>query len=61
MTSGNFGKLDFHNSDRFFVVISGAWWVDTGNKFDTHETMPVPAGSCVTQKGGQTHFVWRKE
>jgi len=26
---GNFSRLHFHNSDRFFVVISGNWWDGT--------------------------------
>ena len=53
---GNFSKPHFHNSDRFFVVISGTWWVGTGNKFNQDETVPIPAGSYVIHKGGQTHF-----
>lgn len=53
---GNFSKPHFHNGDRFFVVISGTWWVGTGDKFDTEKTVPVPAGSYVIHKGGQVHF-----
>ena len=53
---GNFSKPHFHNSDRFFVVISGTWWIGTGNKFDPEQTVPVPAGSYVIHKGGQIHF-----
>ena len=53
---GNFSKPHFHNSDRFFVVISGIWWVGTGSKFNKDETVPVPTGSYVIHKGGQTHF-----
>lgn len=58
---GNFSKPHFHNSDRFFVVISGTWWVGTGNKFNTDETVPVPAGSYVIHKGGQIHFDGAKD
>jgi len=53
---GNFSKPHFHNSDRFFVVISGTWWVGTGNTFNKDETVPAPAGSYVIHKGGQVHF-----
>lgn len=53
---GNFSKPHFHNGDRFFVVISGTWWVGTGDKFDTAQTVAVPAGSYVIHKGGQVHF-----
>jgi hypothetical protein len=54
--AGNFSKPHFHNNDRFFVVISGTWWVGTGDKFDPDGTVPVPAGSYVLHKGGQVHF-----
>ena len=53
---GNFSKPHFHNSDRFFVVISGTWWVGTGKAFDKESTVPIPAGSYVIHKGGQVHF-----
>ena len=53
---GNFSKPHFHNEDRFFVVISGTWWVGTGKTFDKEQTVPVPAGSYVIHKGGQVHF-----
>jgi hypothetical protein len=35
------------NSDRFFVVLSGTWWMGTGEKFDPNATVPAPAGSYV--------------
>jgi quercetin dioxygenase-like cupin family protein len=54
--SGNFSRPHFHNEDRFFVVISGTWWVGTGKTFDKEQTVPVPAGSYVIHKGGQVHF-----
>ena len=53
---GNFSKPHFHNEDRFFVVISGTWWVGTGKAFDKEQTVPVPGGSYVIHKGGQVHF-----
>ncbi|MES1146896.1 MAG: cupin domain-containing protein [Solimonas sp.] len=53
---GNFSRPHFHNSDRFFVVISGTWWVGTGNKFDPDNTVPIPTGSYVIHKAGQVHF-----
>jgi quercetin dioxygenase-like cupin family protein len=58
---GNFSKPHFHNSDRFFVVVSGTWWVGTGNKFNKDEAFPVPAGSYVIHKGGQIHFDGAKD
>ena len=53
---GNFSRPHFHNSDRFFVVISGTWWVSTSDKFDPETTVPVPAGSYVIHKAGQVHY-----
>jgi quercetin dioxygenase-like cupin family protein len=53
---GNFSRPHFHNSDRFFVVISGTWWVSTSDKFDPENTVPVPAGSYVIHKAGQVHY-----
>jgi quercetin dioxygenase-like cupin family protein len=53
---GNFSRPHFHNADRFFVVISGTWWVGTGSSFDPDATVPVPAGSYVIHKAGQVHF-----
>jgi hypothetical protein len=38
---------------RFFVVISGTWWIGTGEKFDPDATVPAPAGSCVIHYAGK--------
>jgi hypothetical protein len=53
---GNFSQPHFHNSDRYFAVISGTWWVGTGSQFDPDSTVPMPAGSYVLHKAGQLHF-----
>jgi quercetin dioxygenase-like cupin family protein len=53
---GHFSHPHFHNSDRFFAVISGTWWVGTGTSFDPNATVPIPAGSYVLHKAGQVHF-----
>jgi hypothetical protein len=42
---GNMSRPHFHPNDRFFVVLSGTWWMGTGEKFDPDTTVPVPAGS----------------
>ena len=31
---GNMSRPHIHNTDRFFVVISGTWWVGSGTKFE---------------------------
>ena len=53
---GNMSRPHFHPNDRFFVVISGTWWMGTGEKFDPENTVPVPAGSYVIHYGGKIHY-----
>ena len=53
---GNMSRPHFHPNDRFFVVLSGTWWVGTGEKFDPDITVPMPAGSYVVHYGGKVHF-----
>jgi quercetin dioxygenase-like cupin family protein len=53
---GNMSRPHFHPNDRFFVVLSGTWWVGTGEKFDPANTMPMPAGSYVIHYGGKVHY-----
>ncbi len=53
---GNMSRPHFHPNDRFFVVLSGTWWVGTGEKFDPDNTVPMPAGSYVIPYGGKIHY-----
>jgi len=53
---GNMSRPHFHPNDRFFVVISGTWWMGTGETFDPENTVPVPAGSYVIHYGGKVHY-----
>ena len=53
---GNMSRPHFHPNDRFFVVISGTWWMGTGETFDPESTVPVPAGSYVIHYGGKVHY-----
>ena len=53
---GNMSRPHFHPNDRFFVVLSGTWWVGTGEKFDPDLTVPMPAGSYVVHYGGKVPF-----
>jgi hypothetical protein len=53
---GNMSRPHFHPNDRFFVVVSGTWWVGTGEKFDPESTVPVPAGSYVIHSGKKIHY-----
>jgi len=51
----------WHPNDRFITVLSGTWWVGTGNKFDPDRTVPMPAGSFVTHYGKHVHFDGAKD
>ena len=53
---GNMSRPHYHQNDRFFVVISGTWWLGTGEKFDPDSTVPAPAGSYVIHKARQVHY-----
>jgi quercetin dioxygenase-like cupin family protein len=53
---GNMSRPHTHATDRFFVVISGTWWVGSGTKFDPDSTVPVKAGSYVIHHAGQPHY-----
>ena len=53
---GNMSRPHFHPNDRFFIVISGTWWVETGEKFDPDSTVPVPAGSYVIHYNNKIHY-----
>jgi quercetin dioxygenase-like cupin family protein len=53
---GNMSRPHFHPNDRFFVVISGTWWMGTGETFDPESTVPAPAGSYVIHYAGKVHY-----
>jgi len=58
---GNMSRPHFHPNDRFFVVLSGTWWMGTGETFDPASTVPVPAGSYVIHYGGKVHYDGAKD
>jgi quercetin dioxygenase-like cupin family protein len=58
---GNMSRPHFHPHDRFFVVVSGTWWVGTGEEFDPARTVPVPAGSYVVHYGNKVHYDGAKD
>src|SRR5215475_12317336 len=53
---GNMSRPHFHPNDRFFAVLSGTWWMGTGETFDPEATVAVPAGSYVIHYGGKVHY-----
>ncbi len=46
----------FYASDRICVVVSGTWWVSSGDVFDPSSTVPVPAGGFVRRVAGTSHY-----
>ena len=58
---GNMSRPHFHEHDRFFVVISGTWWLGTGEKFDPDSTVPVKAGTYVIHRAGKVHYDGAKD
>ena len=45
-----------HPNDRFFVVISGTWWLGSGDKFEPEKTVGVKTDTYVFHKGGEMHY-----
>ena len=59
--AGNFSRPHFHPNDRFIVVLSGTWWIGTGEKFDPNNTQPMTPGSFVVHYGGKVHYDGAKD
>jgi hypothetical protein len=53
---GKMSRPHFHPNDRFFMVLSGTWWVGNGGTFDTEATVPMPAGTHVIHWAKGVHF-----
>jgi quercetin dioxygenase-like cupin family protein len=58
---GNMSRPHSHPNDRFFVVISGTWWLGSGEKYDPASTVPVPPGTYVIHHAGQVHYDGAKD
>ncbi len=59
--AGNMSRPHFHPNDRFFIVVSGIWWVGTGKKFDPASTVPLPPGSYVVHYTKGIHYDGAKD
>ena len=53
---GNMSRPHFHPNDRFFIVLSGTWWVGAGPEVNPDATVPMPAGSHVIHYAKGVHF-----
>jgi hypothetical protein len=46
----------WYETDRYCVVVSGTWWVASGDKFDAEATVPAPAGSFIQRVAKTPHY-----
>jgi hypothetical protein len=46
----------WYEEDRYCVVVSGTWWVASGDKFDAADTVPAPAGSFIRRVAKTPHY-----
>jgi hypothetical protein len=46
----------WYETDRYSLVVSGTWWVGSGDKFDPESTVPTPAGSLVRRIARTPHY-----
>jgi hypothetical protein len=46
----------WYETDRYSLVVSGTWWVGSGDKFDPESTVPAPAGSLVRRIARTPHY-----
>ena len=58
---GNMSRPHFHPNDRLIVVLSGTWWVGTGDVFDPNNTVPMRAGTYVTHYAKKIHYDGAKD
>ena len=40
----------WYETDRLCVVVSGTWWVASGEDFQPNDTIPMPAGSFIRRR-----------
>jgi len=46
----------WYEQDRYCVVVSGTWWVASGDKFDPEQTVPMPPGSFIRRVARTPHY-----
>jgi hypothetical protein len=59
--AGNMSRPHYHPNDRLIVVLSGTWWVGTGDVYDPNSTVPMRAGTQVTHYGKKIHYDGAKD
>jgi hypothetical protein len=53
---GYFSAPHSYATDRLSVVVSGTWWVNSGNDFDPAHCVPVTAGGFVRRVARTPHY-----
>jgi hypothetical protein len=46
----------WYETDRLSFVVSGTWWVGSGDKFDPDSTVAAPAGSFIRRVARTPHY-----
>ncbi|HLJ62461.1 MAG TPA: cupin domain-containing protein [Stellaceae bacterium] len=46
----------WYETDRYCVVVSGTWWVASGNDYEPANTVPAPAGTFVRRVAQTPHY-----
>ena len=59
--AGNMSRPHFHPNDRLIVVLSGTWWVGTGDVYDPNSTVPMRPGTQVTHFAKGIHYDGAKD
>ncbi len=57
----NMSRPHSHDTARYITVISGTWWVGTGDTFDPDSTKAMPAGSYVVDVPNEVHYDGTKD
>ena len=60
-TAHHMSRPHFHPNDRYVMVLSGTWWVGTGNKYDPDSTVRMPTGTFAEHFGKQVHYDGAKD
>jgi hypothetical protein len=59
---GNFSRPHVHPVPLNTIVLSGTWWVATGNMYDpANLTVPIKPGTFVTHFGNRVHWDGAKD
>jgi quercetin dioxygenase-like cupin family protein len=62
LKGADFSRPHVHPNSLFTMVLSGTWWVGTGNRFDpANLTVPMKPGTFVTHFGNRVHWDGAKD